>query len=195
MRELLDQISMMNVFAPAPSDLPMDARLERFAEGDLAAFESLFREYQGEVYGWIVRLVRDRGAAEELTVETFWRIWNARARFDPIRSFRAWSRRIATNLAIDYIKRNAPQTVLLVQSQATTTEDPVIQAERREKIARAFRELPPKLQVAATLSLIEQQNYADIANDLGISVGGVKSRVFRAVRILRNKLKRMGIEP
>ncbi len=53
--------------------------LERFALGDLEAFETLFRQFQGEVYGWIVRVVRDPGIAEDLTVETFWRIYRARA--------------------------------------------------------------------------------------------------------------------
>ncbi len=48
--------------------------LERFAAGDLAAFEALFRAHQKEVFAWIVRIVRDRGIAEDLTVETFWRI-------------------------------------------------------------------------------------------------------------------------
>lgn len=55
--------------------------LERFAQGDLEAFEALFRQFQGEVYGWIVRIVRDRGIAEDLTVETFWRIYRAHGRF------------------------------------------------------------------------------------------------------------------
>jgi len=194
MRELLSRNPMTNVFAPPGPNPPMDARLERFAQGDLVAFESLFREYQGEVYGWIVRTVRDRSAAEELTIETFWRVWNARARFDPSRGFGAWARRIAGNLALDHLKRSGRHAPLLVEPSATATEDPVIQAETRRKIARAFRELPPKLQVAATLALIERQGYADIARDLGISVAGVKSRVFRAVRILRNKLERMGIQ-
>src|SRR2546428_6331819 len=54
--------------------------LERFAQGELEAFETLFRQFQGQVYGWILRIVRDTGAAEDLTVETFWRIYRARAR-------------------------------------------------------------------------------------------------------------------
>lgn len=191
MRELIGQIPM-NVLAPV---LPADARLEQFTRGEPVAFESLFREYQHEVYGWIVRIVRDRSAAEELTVETFWRIWNARARFDPRRSFVAWARRIAGNVALAYVKRRAPEVPLLVEPAAASTADSAIARETCEKVARAFRELPPKLQVAATLALIEQQPYDGIANGLGISVGGVKSRVFRAVRILRKKLKRMGIEP
>ena len=46
--------------------------LERFARGDLDAFAELFRQFQGEVYGWIARIVRNPGVAEELTVENFW---------------------------------------------------------------------------------------------------------------------------
>jgi RNA polymerase sigma factor (sigma-70 family) len=60
---------------------------------------------------------------------------------------------------------------------------------------RAFRRLPPKLKVAATLALIEEQSYKDIAEALGISTGAVKVRIFRALRFLRKELQRRGIEP
>src|SRR5262245_38642010 len=78
--------------------------LERFVAGDLDAFEVLFRQYQGEVYGWIVRMVRNPAVAEELTVDAFWRIYRHRSRFDPQRPFGPWARRIATRAAIDYLK-------------------------------------------------------------------------------------------
>ena len=89
------------------------SRLERFATGDIAAFESLFREFQGEIYRLVVRIVRDRGVAEDLTVEAFWRIYNSRARFDPTGNFSAWARRIACNLAIDALKRQRPDGAAL----------------------------------------------------------------------------------
>ena len=171
------------------------SRLERFAAGDIAAFESLFCEFQGQIYRWVVRIVRDRGVAEDLTVEAFWRIYSSRARFDPTGNFSAWARRIACNLAIDRLKRQRPEVALLVEPSAEPAADPAVSRETREKIARAFRELPAKLRAAATLALIEEQQYEEIAAALGISVNGVKSRVFRAVRILRRKLQRMGIEP
>ena len=78
--------------------------LERLAQGELEAFETLFRQFQGQVYGWILRIVRDTGAAEDLTVETFWRIYRSRARFNPAGNFGAWTRRIATNVALDHLK-------------------------------------------------------------------------------------------
>ena len=169
------------------------ATLERFASGDLVAFETLFREFQGPVYGWVMRIVRDRGAAEELTVETFWRAWNARARFDPSRSFGAWARRIASNLALNHLKRNRGAAGFSPPDgglkAAAPHSNPAIDAETRAAIERAFRELPATLQAAATLALIEEEPYDEIARGLGISVGGVKSRVFRAVRILRKKLE------
>ena len=169
--------------------------LERFAQGELEAFETVFRQFQGEVFGWIVRIVRDPGVAEELTVETFWRIYRARSRFDPARSFGAWARRIATNAALDYLKTVRPE-VLLTENQAqVATIDPAIQRDIRERIEQAFLHLPAKLQVVARLALIEQQPYEDIAQAVGISTGAVKSRVFRAVRLMRRELKRMGIEP
>jgi RNA polymerase sigma-70 factor (ECF subfamily) len=162
---------------------------------DVEDFEALFRDYQGDVYGWILRIVRDRGVAEELTVETFWRIWKARDRFDPQRGFAPWARRIATNLALGYLRHRPREVSLLVEPQAAAIPDPAVASETSLKIQRAFRELPPKLQAAATLALIEEQKYEDIASALGISVAGVKSRVFRAVRILRRKLEKVGITP
>ena len=77
--------------------VPVDV-LEQFARGDIDAFESLFRQHQAEVYRWIVRLVRNPGVAEELTVETFWRTWRHRHRFDTKRPFGAWARRIANKI-------------------------------------------------------------------------------------------------
>ena len=169
--------------------------LWQFAHGAPDAFEALFREFQGRVYGWIVRIVRDPGVAEDLTIETFWRIHRAHARFDPRRSFAAWARRIATNVALDHLKSMRPQQPLPEDVPAATSLNPGLQQDIRERTARAFRQLPAKLQVTATLALIEEEPYKDIAEALGISVGAVKLRVFRALRILRKKLRQMGIEP
>src|SRR5512142_3285040 len=89
--------------------------LERFAQGEIDAFETLVRQFQTETYGWIVRIVRDPGVAEDLTVDTLWRVYRARRRFRPDGNFGAWARRIATNLAIDHLRRNRPEQVLTVE--------------------------------------------------------------------------------
>jgi len=174
--------------------------LERFARGELEAFEKLFRQFQGEVYGWIVRIVRDPGLAEDLTVETFWRIYRARARFDPGRNFGAWARRIASNAALDCLKggygKNARrETELPEDFVSVPVPDPGVQRDLRERTERAFQRLPAKLRIVATLALVEERPYKEIAEALDISTAAVKLRVFRALRLLRKSLKQMGVEP
>lgn len=169
--------------------------LERFAAGDVDAFEELFREFQGQVYAWIMRIVRNPATAEDLTVEAFWRIHRYRARFDTTRSFGAWARRIATNVALDHL-RSAPREVTLDEDPpARARLDVAERQDLAQALRRAFSQLPPKLLAVASLALVEQESYADVAETLGISMGAVKSREFRAVRLLRKKLKRMGFEP
>jgi len=169
--------------------------LERFARGDLEAFEALFRQFQGEVYGWVVRIVRNRAAAEDVTVEAFWRIYRAHARFDPARSFGAWARRIATNEALDYVKTARRDVSLSESAPLATAQDLGVDPQVQRAIRRAFDALPAKLRVAATLALIEERPYEEIAEALGISADAVKVRVFRAVRKLRANLKELGVEP
>ena len=169
--------------------------LERFAAGDLEAFEALFRQYQGEVYGWIVRIVRDPAAAEDLTVETFWRIHRHRASFRADRSFGAWARRIATNVAFDHLRSKPREFPILMDAAAPHAPDAAWEREVRERVAAAFRGLPARLRGAATLALVEERPYEEIAAALGTSVNAVKSRVFRAVRLLRQRLERLGIRP
>src|SRR5215471_17123260 len=124
--------------------------LRRFVLGDEGAFEQLFRQFEADVYRWIVRIVRDRSAAEDVLVEAFWRAYRGRARFDPSRSFGAWIRRIATNVALDH--RRASRAV-----PAESVSAHVIPAgagsddEITEAIALAFRKLPPKLHIVTTL--------------------------------------------
>jgi len=167
--------------------------LSRFVQGDQTAFEQLFRRFESEVYRWILRIVRDRSAADDVLVEAFWRAYRGRAQFDPGRSFGAWMRRIATNAALDELRS--------ARRRAWQPADDTLAAPRgsdrdtNEAIALAFRRLPADLQAVAALALVEEQPYADIAEALGIPVGTVKSRVFRATRFLREELARLGVRP
>lgn len=167
--------------------------LERFAQGDPEAFEDLFRQYQGAVYAWIMRIVRDRGAAEDLTVETFWRIYRSREGFNAEGSFAAWAYRIATNLALSYIRRKRAEEELPEEMVQAESPDSALQDEMASQIRQAFQRLPAKLQVTVTMALVEEQPYPEIAEALGVPVGTVKSRVFRAVRILRKQLKSLRV--
>jgi RNA polymerase sigma-70 factor (ECF subfamily) len=175
-------------------DEPDADTLRRFAHGDQAAFEYLFRMFEREVFSWIIRIVRDPGAAEDVLVDAFWRAYRARAQFDQSRSFGAWMRRIATNAALDEL-RSSSRRRSWRQADDTLAARPAPDRDTNHAIAAAFRRLDPALQIVALLALVEEQPYADIADALGVPVGTVKSRVFRATRLLREELARMGVRP
>jgi RNA polymerase sigma-70 factor, ECF subfamily len=209
-------------------DEPDRDLLRRFTQGDRQAFEALFRQFEREVYRWIVRIVREPTAAEDALIEAFWRAYRGRARFDPSRSFGAWMRRIATHTAIDQLnaarrRRWVPLDVGRVPPGDRVSLDvgrvppsdgamlggpgvivgqvPPIHAATvgpadpalADHIRRAFASLPTELRIVATLALIEECPQADIADALGIPIGTVKSRLFRATRQLRKELERLGI--
>jgi RNA polymerase sigma-70 factor (ECF subfamily) len=139
--------------------------LDQFRQGNPDAFEALFRLHQRAVHGWILRIVRNGAAAEDLTVDTFWRIYQARARFDVARGFGPWARRIATHAALDWLRARRPESeltdeVMAVQA-APSTGDPGVAAEIRLKTTQAFSRLPPRLRVAAILSVVEEQSHKE----------------------------------
>jgi RNA polymerase sigma-70 factor (ECF subfamily) len=173
--------------------------LEDFRQGRAetfeAAFEALFRQHQRTVYAWLLRIVRNPAAAEDLTVETFWRIHRAHARFDPERGFEAWARAIATHAALDWLRAQRNEIALPADLPAAGFTDPAVSADIRAKTRIAFQRLPPKLRIAAVLALVEELPHKQVAEALGISVAAVKVRVFRALRLLRKHLEQQGITP
>jgi RNA polymerase sigma-70 factor (ECF subfamily) len=173
--------------------------LDQFRQGNPEtfedAFETLFRLHQRAVYEWLLRIVRNPAAAEDLTVETFWRIYRAHARFQPSRGFEAWARTIATHAALDWLRTQRPESELPADLPAATNADPGVVDEIRRKTALAFGRLPPRLRIAALLAVVEEQPHKEIATALGISVAAVKLRVFRALRLLRKDLEQQGIAP
>jgi RNA polymerase sigma-70 factor (ECF subfamily) len=171
--------------------------LERFAAGDQEAFESLFREHQGQVYRWVYRIVRNTATAEDLAIETLWRAYRAHARFDVRKGhFAGWLRRIATNAALDFLKRTRREVPLPEDlPQTCRTESKAEHAELFRILRAGVDRLSPKLRVVVLLALIEEEPYEEIAEALGISVNAVKVRVFRGVRILRRELEKAGVRP
>ena len=200
---------------------------ERFARGEMDALEELFREHHADVYRWCLRIVREHAAAEDLTMDAFQRAWRSHATLDPRGNFGGWLRRIATNLALDYLgaaKRNVPleigggaddaraavgiagvsaahEAAARVAAQAgigvmrhasdAAAENPAVARERREQIAAAFAELSPKLRVVATLAIVEDLPYAEIADALGITEAAARVRGHRAMEFLRHKLQHL----
>jgi RNA polymerase sigma-70 factor (ECF subfamily) len=173
---------------------PDEVLLQRFVQGDRTAFAALFRTFERDVYRWILRIVRDRALAEDGVVEAFWRCHRSRAQFDPSRSFGAWMRRIATRVAIDLLNKTRRHVWIPLGEIGVTSltdADASSGAGRQalaDSIVNAFDSLPTKLRVVATLALVEERPHAEIAEALGVPIGTVKSRLFRAASKLREAL-------
>jgi RNA polymerase sigma-70 factor, ECF subfamily len=175
-----------------------DELLERFAQGDEAAFEQLFRQFQGDIYGWIVQVIRDPGVAEELVVETFLRIHRSRQRFDSTRNFASWARRIAVNLAISHLRRNRPEVPADeagLENFGAWQADSAVAADIQDRVRQAFAKLPPAERAVAAMAYIEERSHEEIAQSLAVPKGTVKSRLFRASRLLRKHLAKLGVTP
>jgi RNA polymerase sigma-70 factor (ECF subfamily) len=173
--------------------------LDRFRQGDSDAFETLFHMHQRSVFGWVLRIVRDRAAAEDVTVEAFWRMHCAHARFDSAREFEPWARRVATRAALDWLRRQKPESSASPEMwgnvAAPSTGDAAVVADIRQKTELTFAHLPAKLRVAGLLAVVEERPHKEVADTLGITVAAVKLRVFRALRLLRKDLQEQGITP
>ena len=176
-----------------------DDLLERFARGDEAAFEELFRDFQGDVYGWIVQILRDPGVAEELTVETFLRVHRSRQHFDSTRNFASWARRIAVNLAISHLRKPHPEVPAseeaALENFGAWQPDSAVASDIQDKVRQAFAKLPPAERAVAVLAYIEERSHEEIAQSLAVPKGTVKSRLFRASRLLRKHLTKLGVTP
>ena len=158
-----------------PTEAPGDEQACRVAE--------LFEQHRGAIYAYVVRLSRDPHLAEEITQETFLKVYRARAQLPGIENPRAWLFRIATNTYFTILKRNRRfrwlpwEAANVLQPQA---RDELGQVRQRDAIERALNALSPEYRAPLLLFSYYGFRAAEIAEVLGISEGAVKTRVYRA---------------
>ena len=167
-----------------------DARLMlAFCAGDGTAFDALFRRWAAPLLRYLGRMLRDAAAAEELVQEVFLRVYGARERYEPQARFSAWLYRIATNLALNELRRpRRRETHASIDEPggpALAAEGPVAEAvlDARRLGARVEQELarlPERQRAALALTAVEGLSYADVAAALEISEAAVKALVHRA---------------
>lgn len=158
------------------------------------AFETLFRFYSPKVRAFMAMKTKDRQAAEELMQETMSSVWTKAAQFDPDRgNASAWIFTIARNIRIDAYRRKRP--VLDVDDQALVPEE-VPQADRElEKsqeatlLRNALAALPPEQQDVLKMAFFEDKPHSAIAEQMGLPLGTVKSRIRLAFSKLRDALE------
>lgn len=184
---------------PAVSTIEEADLLARVAAGDQGEpLITLYRRYSARLYGLGLRLVGERGMAEELVQETFVRLWRSAPRFDPGRgSVRTFTFTIARRVAVDLLRRKASRPLLTGERGVERADAPEGEAYDNLLLGLDVRDaldsLSPKHRRVLELMVDEDLAQAEIAERLQIPVGTVKTRTFYGLRALRAELEGRGL--
>lgn len=164
----------------------------RARDGDVGAFEQLYRRHAGRVHSVCLRIIADRGAAEECTQDAFVRAWDALRRFRGDSSFATWLTRIAINVALARLKLERrhlrlvqPGDAEFIESHAAPEEAPDADLDMEKLIAS----LPPAARAVFVLHTVEGYSHEEIAGLTGIAAGTCKAHVHRARQLLQARLQ------
>jgi len=153
-----------------------------------------YAAHSGELYGFAMRSLGDAGLAEEAVQETFVRAWRAGDRFDPqIGSLRTWLFAILRNVVIDLGRARAARPGV-AEGGVEPSVEPLEQALLSWQVEEAMRRIGDQHREILVETYYRGRPYAEVAAELGIPVGTVKSRVYYALRAMRIALEEMGYE-
>ncbi|MFZ9044928.1 MAG: RNA polymerase sigma factor [Cyclobacteriaceae bacterium] len=173
-------------------------------EGDEGAFADLMKRYKNPVYHMILKMVRNVDDAEDLTIEAFAKAFKNLSRFKKDYTFSTWLFRIATNNAIDFIRKKRLDTYSLnsafsddngeavtmdVEDNQLTPDDAAINAQKIELVRMFVDKLPAKYQRLVKLRYFEELSYEEIAKELDAPLGTVKAQLHRARELMYELVK------
>ena len=176
-------------------------------QGSEHAFQTLVERYQRPVFSLVVRMVRDPGIAEDVTQEVFVKAWRALARYDPRRRFASWLFKIASNAAIDHLRRKQLPTTPIEtgdpdkssildrtpDERAESADTLVKRRELKAALEEAIAALRPEYRLVVLLRFKEELPYREIAEVTGMPLGTVKTNLRRARREIEDRLRGEGV--
>ena len=179
------------------------------SKGDMSAFELLVRRYQDALVNYINFTINDYHRAEDLTQETFLRVFKSANRYEPKSTFKSWLYTIATNLAKNELRNRRRRKTYFLEDMVAENEDvyhseymidtrfqPDILYEKKEQqqlIKKTLNKLPENQRLALTLVTYQELTYEEISEILECSVGAVKSLIHRARQNMKGLLLKAGI--
>lgn len=174
---------------------------------DQQAYAELMSLYRDSIFYMLVRMVKNKDDAEDLTLMTFGKAFRYLDKYTPKYAFSTWLYRIALNNSIDFLrlKNNMPQyfeedlytsstTSIIDQSEDNlqrTPEEEVIDKQRLQLLRAAVSELPDKYRKVIELRYYEDLAYEEIAERLGLTLSNVKIQIMRAKQMLTQLMQPM----
>jgi RNA polymerase sigma-70 factor (ECF subfamily) len=182
-----------------PADV--DRVIERCLEGDQAAWEQVVRQHWRKVFNVAYKFVGKHDEAEDLTQEIFLKIFRSLHTFDRRANFQTWLISVSRNLCIDHYRSVRKERETIDRDVDAGDLSPVSRElgpyaslehdDRRALLRRALDELPPALRSAVLLRDIRELSYQEIAEQLGLPEGTVKSRINRGRLELARQIRRL----
>jgi RNA polymerase sigma-70 factor (ECF subfamily) len=186
--------------SPAPD--PDIELMLRVRDGDEKSFGVLLNKHKNALVHFLRRMVQDQAVSEELAQEVFLRVYRSRESYEPTARFTTWMFRIATHLALNWLrdeKNDRAQSRLdderpndlpgrELPDRAPSIEQRMLYRAHLQEIREAIGMLPEKQRAAVLMHKYREMDYAEIAVALDCSESAVKSLLFRAYETLRGRL-------
>ena len=170
--------------------------LEKIKSSDKKAFKKIFYSYHDSLFRFVLYKIQDADIAEDITQETFLRVWKTRSKLKPNKSFFSLIARISTNLCYDHFRhievRQRHESTIPINSEShyDNPESNTLAESLEKQIQQIVNnELPEKCRHVFILSRIEGLSNTDISESLDISIRTVENQIYRAIKILKKSLK------
>lgn len=185
----------MEALAYRETILEQEEHLElvrRAQQGDISAFELLYRNHVGMVYALCLRMTCNTGRAEELTQDVFVRLWDRIGSFRGDSAFSSWLHRVAVNTVLVDLRSNRRRNQRVQVGEERGDESPaaVTTPDLAMDLESAIASLPPQARAVLILHDIEGYKHEEIAEQMGLATGTSKAQLHRARKLLREVLDR-----
>jgi len=177
--------------------LDLNSLLAKAREGSEPAFAEIVSRFERLVRGTILRMTRDPALAEDLTQDVFFQFWKVLPAFTSAETLPSWMKKVAINAVISHWRRVESQRRRLEAlseafpgREVMRPEATLIEEEDRDQVRAALEMIPVELRSLLALRTYDEMSYEELAESLGLEVGTVRSRLFRARQMLKEILQR-----
>ncbi len=181
--------------------------VKKILEGKRSSFEELMRRYNGKIYGYIYRMVKEEEVAVELAQDFFIKLYRVMDKYNPEHRFSTWAFRICYNMVIDYIRKHQQYQVDSLDGEAVTARkmvetdnyvkedgfDALAQEQFRENLWMLVERIPVKYRELLLLRYHQELKYEEIADMVKLPVGTVKNRLYKAKKYLKKEIEKNGM--
>ncbi|MDR2040648.1 MAG: sigma-70 family RNA polymerase sigma factor [Bacteroidales bacterium] len=191
------------------SKAKLDAELVQQAiDGDQKAYAELMERYRDAIYFMLLKMVNNTADAEDLTIEAFGKAFKSIIQYTPNFAFSTWLFKIASNNAIDFMRKKKLNNVSIdetlretdvapisIRSEQPTPEESMITEQKILLLRSVVSKLKPRYRKLVELRYFYEYSYEEISEEMGLPIGTVKAQLFRARELLQNILKNNQVRP